>query len=461
MTATIVMTSSIADELRHAAMGQVETAGVLLATTLEAADGGLRLLVREIHWVEEAAYARREADGLSIRSTGYVHALARAEETQSAAIWMHTHPGRDSNPVPSEWDEIVDRELADLFRLRTGSEYYGALVVSPGSTGIIFCGHVQARSGSRLPLTNAWIVGDRLTLIASYDSEPLELATQFDRNVRALGRAIQETLRRLHIGIVGCGGTGSAVAEQLVRLGVRDLILIDPDRLSDSNVTRVYGSTVSDIGKPKVEVLKGHLSRISDDVRVEAIQSSITLESAAKRLVGCHVLFGCTDDNAGRLVLSRAATYLLVPVIDCGVLITSDDAGCLTGIHGRVTVLTPGQACLVCRGRIDLAQAAAETMSQGERIRRANEGYAPALGATEPAVITFTTAVAAAAVSELLERMIGYGPDQRPSEILLRYHEREISTNSMLPKAKHYCDPAVGKVGAGDTDPFLGQTWPG
>ena len=96
-------------------------------------------------------------------------------------------------------------------------------------------------------------------------------------------------------------------------------------------------------------------------------------------------------------------------------------------------MLAPGAACLVCRDRVDLRRAAAEMLEPGERQLRTDEGYAPALGAVEPAVVTFTTQVAAAAVSELLERLIHYGPEPPPSEILLRSHEREVSTNDQSP----------------------------
>jgi hypothetical protein len=68
--------------------------------------------------------------------------------------------------------------------------------------------------------------------------------------------------------------------------------------------------------------------------------------------------------------------------------------------------------------------------------------------------------VAAAAVSELLERFIGYGQEPRPSEILLRFHDREISGNIALPKDKHYCHPDKGKLGLGMTQPFLELAWP-
>ena len=186
----------------------------------------------------------------------------------------------------------------------------------------------------------------------------------------------------------------------------------------------------------------------------------ITKAPVARHLCSCDIVFGCTDDNAGRLVLSRFSTYLLTPVIDSGVLVTSERNGTLRGIDARVTTLVPGQACLVCRGRIDLARAGAEVLTPDERRRREDEGYAPALGRIEPAVVTFTTLVAATAVSELLERLIGYGPEPRPSEVLLRCHDREISTNVDTPRPRHYCDASSGKLGIGITDPFLEQTWP-
>jgi hypothetical protein len=142
------------------------------------------------------------------------------------------------------------------------------------------------------------------------------------------------------------------------------------------------------------------------------------------------------------------------------VLLTGGEAGVLEGIDGRVTVLIPEEACLVCRDRIDLARASSELLTPEERIRRVDEGYAPALGRTEPAVVTFTTAIAAIAVSELLERLIGYGPDPRPNEVLFRCHDREISTNIARPRDRHYCHPLSGKIGIGLTQPFLEQTWP-
>ena len=154
-------------------------------------------------------------------------------------------------------------------------------------------------------------------------------------------------------------------------------------------------------------------------------------------------------------MLSRFAAYFLAPVIDCGVLLTSDASDRLSGIDGRVTVLTPGSACLVCRNRIDLRRAQAEALTPAERRRLQDEGYAAALPGVEPAVVTFTTAIAAIATGELLERLVGYGPEPVPGEVLVRFHEREISTNVAAPRHGHYCDLSGGKLGFGDGEPFL------
>jgi hypothetical protein len=457
VTVTLVVPAELEAELAAAIRDELETAGVLLARLVRTPRGNTRLLARAMHWVPDDAYIAREADSMRIASHGYVPALAAAEADQAIPIWLHTHPGEGSSPDHSRYDEIVDEELAEVFRLRADAPLYGSIVVSSEDGNMRFRGHLRS-DGERMGVDRLWVVGRRFALISGSE-ERQAIPDLFDRNVRAFGGDIQRVLGSLSIAIVGCGGTGSAVAEQLGRLGVRSFDLFDPDALTESNLTRVYGSFVDDIGQRKVEVLARHLRRINPGMDVGTHAGMITTEELARRLVDADVVFGCTDDNAGRLVLSRFASYFMTPVIDCGVVLSSGCGGRLEGIDGRVTVLAPGAACLVCRGRIDLGRAAAEMLTPDEHHRLADEGYAPALGDVDPAVVTYTTHVAAAAVGELLEHLIHYGPDPAPSELLLRLHERELSTNDTGPLVHHYCHPGAGKLGLGFARPFLEQTW--
>ncbi len=457
--ASLVLDEQIASQLAAAAREPLETAGVLIVGVAKGGRG-TRLIGRKYIAAPSDGYDQREDDGLVLNPRAWAPALAQAETLGGSALFVHTHPG--GIPEPSRRDEGVDRDLAEPFRIRTGSPVYGSMVMSltGDAPGFAFTCALETAPGSRVDVSELLVVGRRLRAVSAWGADrPHTAPALFDRQVKAFGGDVQAVLGRLRVGVAGAGGTGSAVLEQLVRLGVRDIVLADPDDLTDSNVTRVYGSRAADVGKAKVDVQRRHLTAIAPDLSLRTLRPGSTYLSTARALAGCDVVFGCTDDEAGRIVLSRLAYYYLIPVIDCGVLLSSD-GGRLLGIDGRVTTMVLGQACLVCRNRVDLARAAAETLDPEQLRARQHEGYAPELAGQEPAVVTYTTSVAALAVGELVERLTGHGPDPAPSELILRLHEREISTNSHAPGAGHFCDPATGRQGAGDVEPFLHWTWP-
>ncbi|MFO0973753.1 MAG: hypothetical protein U1A27_09990, partial [Phycisphaerae bacterium] len=129
--ATLVLPQSLAEELDKAARQPIETAGVMFASVVRLETGSVRVLGRGIRWIDEAYYVRRGVDHMTIASEGYVRYLGEAEKLGAIAIWVHTHPGEASWPTASKWDDEVDRQIADLFRLRSGSDYYSMLIVSP------------------------------------------------------------------------------------------------------------------------------------------------------------------------------------------------------------------------------------------------------------------------------------------------------------------------------------------
>ncbi len=451
---TFVIPSYIADELLVVAGKKEESAAVLRTKIAKSSEGDLRVLVRHLDWIPDGAYVQRSNKEMTIASAGYVPHLKASADQHEVALFLHTHPS--GSVTPSKRDEIVNQQLRDTFRQRLDINYYGSVIVSSRAGNLVIGGSIE-EDETIYNIDRTFVVGDRLRLLSSTRGE--RVPSYFDRNIRAFGGDVQHVLGDLKVGVVGCGGTGSAVIEQLARLGVRNFTLIDPDTLSETNVTRVYGSTLSDVGKPKVDVIGDYIQQIMPDITTERIVGSLINEASAKKLSFCDVIFGCTDANAPRLLLSRIATHMLVPVIDCGVLLASSEDGELRGIYGRVTTMVPGAACLLCRGRIDRSRASAELMVTEEQERLAGEGYAPALNGIEPAVVTFTTSVAAMAVSELLERFVHYGTSPVPSELLIRLHDREISTNTVAPTPRHFCDLGSGKIGLGIADPFLEFTW--
>lgn len=115
---------------------------------------------------------------------------------------------------------------------------------------------------------------------------------------------IDGTIAQKSILIVGCGSVGSFIASQMVRSGIKNLTLIDPDVVEQANLTR---STyiLNDVGKNKVTALKQHLEMIARELTIKDIPEplqSMTPDIIAS-IENCDLILSAVDDPAaaGRL----------------------------------------------------------------------------------------------------------------------------------------------------------------
>lgn len=95
-----------------------------------------------------------------------------------------------------------------------------------------------------------------------------------------LGEENLERLQRTKVLIFGLGGVGSWCAEALVRSGVRNLTIVDSDRVCVTNCNRQLMATSKTLGQVKVEVLKERLLEINPDANIEALQKIYEAETA-------------------------------------------------------------------------------------------------------------------------------------------------------------------------------------
>jgi proteasome lid subunit RPN8/RPN11 len=427
-----------------------ETAGILFAGIADG-DRTLTLCLNDIRWVPVDAYELREARMLRITSEGWMPALGKAAAEGWQPIFFHTHPNND--PDPSSADREVQSQLERDVRIRVDRPYasiiLGGTPEKPQFTGLM----------DRAPIERIQVVGDRLQFLAAHGviGGAIDPPNAFDRQIRAFGREGQRLLRSLRFGIVGVGGTGSAVFEQLVRLGAGEIVVIDDDHVTETNPTRIHESGMNDVGDLKVDVLSRAADRIGLGTEISSINAKVTSRTALEALRGCDAVFGCTDDNAGRGILSRFAYHYLTPVFDVGVLVGSRNSE-ISAIEARLTTMVPGAPCLFCRGRIDANRLREEMQSEDEVADLVQEGYAQGLGERDPAVVAYTTMIASMAVDELLQRLFGYGPDNPSTEVLIKIPPREIRHLGGKPIAGHFCaDPDV--LGRADQEPPLGMAW--
>ncbi|MEQ5840143.1 ThiF family adenylyltransferase [Paraburkholderia acidicola] len=407
-----------------------------------------KLVANAVVAIAPEDFIERSADGLILKSAAIAKVSKLARYEGLSVVFAHSHPGGFA--AFSTRDDREEEKLIPFFQSRIPGHLHGTLVLT--ETTIV--GRIY--SDRRYEADQVLVIGQRFRNHARNNTEA---DGRYDRQVRAFGPSIQRTLNALTVGIVGVGGTGSACAEQLKRLGVGHLILFDHDSLEDTNLNRVYGATIADVGKNKAEVAATRLNTIGLDGVCEAVPESIVTLAAAKRLRECDVVFGCTDKEIPRAILSRLALTYHIPVIDMGVVIDSI-GGVIRGIYGRVTTLIAKEPCLFCRGRISAEGLRVEALSAEDRERHVRQGYAPELDSPSPAVIAFTSMTASHAVSELLHRLTGFMGDSREaSEVLLLVDKNRIGTNRRSADEACFCSVS-GDWGRGDQTPYLDMVWP-
>lgn len=90
----------------------------------------------------------------------------------------------------------------------------------------------------------------------------------FNRVERLIGAATLEFIAGRRVIVFGVGGVGSWCAESLVRSGVADITLADPDRVCPTNINRQSMATVRTVGQIKVEALRDKLLEINPKAKI-------------------------------------------------------------------------------------------------------------------------------------------------------------------------------------------------
>jgi len=162
-----------------------------------------------------------------------------------------------------------------------------------------------------------------------------------------LGERSEATLRSLTIGVVGLGGGGSHIVQQLAHVGVGRFILFDPQRIEDSNLNRLVGATEKDIVRKelKTTIARRLIKRINPTAIVHAVPKSWRHE--AEKLRWCDLIVGCVDTYQTRSELEIQARRYLVPYLDLGMDVhEQQDGGFL--VAGQVILSMPGEPCMRC-----------------------------------------------------------------------------------------------------------------
>ena len=417
-----------------------------------------RLVVREIHGIPYGDCSERTPALVTWPPDYITPLLDRATEEGFSVIKVHSHP--TGYGAFSITDDEGDARLLPMIRTWIEQDIpHGSAVMLPD--GQMF-GRVLGSSRTPVPIECISVAGDDLHFWYA-DAGNADMPSFVASHAQVFDEGTIQRLQRLSIAVVGASGTGSPVIEQLMRLGVGELVLIDDDYIEDRNVNRILNSTMDDSiqTRAKVDVQADAIERVGLGTQVIHMNRNLWDGEVVRALAQCDVVFGCMDTIDGRYLLNALATHYTLPYFDIGVRLDPVRRGANKGrireICGTVNYLRPGRSSLISRGLFTMSDVAAAGLRRTDPTahdQQVKDGYIAGTPARRPAVISVNMLAASLGVNEFLARLHPFREESN--------HNYAAVTFS-LASMEFICDPEdgiceilAGNVGRGDVTPLLG-----
>ena len=158
---------------------------------------------------------------------------------------------------------------------------------------------------------------------------------RYDRNIGSLGIEGQMRLLASRAAVIGLGGLGGNVCEQLARAGVGRIIGVDPDAFDETNLNRQTFADTQSLGRGKAAETARRLSAINPGSELDHRPVPFG-ELPHGTLHECDAVFDCLDSIEARLELAETCASAGVPLVH----------GAIAGWYGQVAVVWPGSDLL-------------------------------------------------------------------------------------------------------------------
>jgi molybdopterin/thiamine biosynthesis adenylyltransferase len=337
---------------------------------------------------------------MELSTNGYLMAVNQAVKSGRCLIEIHNHFG--NKPRFSHTDREGLKEFVPYVINSLSGMPYAATVWNENVVyGEYFIpGNISGK------IQSIAVFGDRFQQIVSKDDDldPIDLA--FHRQLPWFTEQGQEQIERTKVGIIGLGGTGSHIVQQLAYAGFRKFLLIDDDRSEDSNLNRLITASNGQIGVSKVRLALEMIQKVAPGADVQMLAMKLRQADALDAIRGVDVLFGCVDNDGARLILNELALSYNIPYFDVGVGINASD-GVVSSAGGYLSVVLPGGPCLLCMDQINQEEARYFLATPDEQAFQRERNYIQGVDGPAPAVVSLNGLISSAAVNELLVYLSG------------------------------------------------------
>lgn len=217
---------------------------------------------------------------------------------------------------------------------------------------------------------------------------------RYIKNEKMLSPEENRSLREKKVAVVGCGGLGGFIIEELARLGIGHITVVDGDVFEESNLNRQLLSDTTNLGQSKALEAKERMKKVNPDINILTFNEYIDEKNAEQILKGHDVVCDALDNIPSRKVIRRACQNLNTPLI----------YGAIAGWYGYVSTVFPGDKTLDILYDTDQAK--------GEEQELGNPSFTPAL-------------IASFQVAETLKLLIGKGELLRKKLLFINCFEHK------------------------------------
>ena len=339
-----------------------------------------------------------------------------------SVVTVHSHPnGSDSY---SETDDKNDKELFEsVCNWFEDDRINGSAIMLPD--GRMICRSVN--SNRKFSAFNSVaVVGDSILIWKQKASAYQPVPEHGVRIAQTFGAGTLNLLHNLKVGVLGCSGTGSIIAELLARNCVGNLVLADPDKVEIKNLNRILNTSLSDAQNktPKAEVLKNSIVRMGLGTEVEIYTSDTTDHNVIDALASCDVIFGCVDSARGRYHLECLASAYYIPYFDVGVYLEADGSGEISHADAAAHYMHPDNRSLMMRKGYTSKQLYTENLRADDPSsykQQLEDGYLAGVNEDQPAVISVNMLAACLAFNDFLARLHKYRLDNNADFSIQRF----------------------------------------
>lgn len=148
----------------------------------------------------------------------------------------------------------------------------------------------------------------------------------------------QELLHNATIMVVGAGAIGNELIKNLALLGIGKILIVDMDKIEQTNLTRSILYRMSDIGKYKAEAAAEKAMEINPDVKAIQLKADVVTDIGLGVFRKMDVVLGGLDNREARLAINQACYKVNKPWID----------GAIEVLNGFARVFVPPGPCYEC-----------------------------------------------------------------------------------------------------------------